>query len=203
MDLRPCGASAPNLTSLAREGDHPPGTPDGTRFVGIFFGDDLIPAFERPSLNSAGQVAFKALTTGPLGEYGRGIWATDLSGNLRLIAHTGDDFVVAPGDVPQIELLKLNSGGSSEEGYLSAFNDAGQLAFAVSFTDTSEGVVIASIVPEPSSVALLLVATCCVTLGVSRKRFPGLLDDSVRPLQRAANMYWKRRLNLVPSRTTL
>ena len=66
----------PALTLLAREGDHPPGTPEGTRFVGLFLGDDLISAFEQPLLASTGQVAFEALTTGPLGQFGRGIWAT-------------------------------------------------------------------------------------------------------------------------------
>jgi hypothetical protein len=73
----PMSAPGGNLTLVAREGDRPPGTPEGTRFAGIFNGDDLISAFEHPSLNSGGQVAFEALTTGPLGEFGRGIWATD------------------------------------------------------------------------------------------------------------------------------
>lgn len=144
----PVNTSAPSLALIGREGDHPPGTPEGTRFIGIFSGDDLIPAFERPSINSTGQIAFEALTSGPLGEFGRGIWATDPSGTLQLIAHTGTNIQVAPGDVREIELLKLNAGGSSEEGYLSAFNDAGQLAFAVSFTDGSEGVFVSNAVAQ-------------------------------------------------------
>ena len=142
----------------------------GTRFAGIFTGDDHISAFEHPSLNSAGQVAFEALTTGPLGEFGRGIWATTASGNLRLIAHTGGEIEVAPGDVREIALLKLHAGGSSEEGYLSPFNDRGQLAFAVSFADGSEGIVVASIVPEPSTAVVLFMAACAAISGRVNKR---------------------------------
>jgi hypothetical protein len=164
----PASASGGNLALVAREGDHPPGTPAGTRFAGIFTGDDLIPAFEHPSVNSAGQIAFEGLTTGPLGEFGRGIWATDKLGNLRLIAHSGTEFEVAPGDFREIALLKLHAGGSSEEGYLSPFNDSGQLAFAVSFADGSEGVVVASIVPELSTIAMSLVAVCIAMLSGGR-----------------------------------
>jgi hypothetical protein len=154
----------PNLTLLAREGDQPPGTPDGTRFMGLNFGDDLIPAFERPLINGAGHVAFEALTTGPLGEMGRGIWATDAAGALLLVAHTGDDFTIAPGDVRTIDVLKLHAGGSSDDGYLSALNDRGELAFAVLFADGSEAVVVATVVPEPATLWYLVVAGLCARL---------------------------------------
>jgi hypothetical protein len=135
----------PRLNLVAREGDHPPGTPNGTRLEGIAYFDDLIPAFESPLVNKKGQVAFTALTKGPLDELGSGIWATDASGNLHLVAHSGDEFAVGPGDEREIALLKLNPGGSSEEGNLSALNDVGQLVFALSFTDGSEAVVVATI----------------------------------------------------------
>jgi hypothetical protein len=157
------------LMLLAREGDHPPGTPDGTHFHGIFSGDDLLPAFENPSLNASGQIAFEALTTGPLGEFGRGIWVTDRLGRLHLVAHTGDDFLVAPGDVRQIALVKLHSGGSSEEGILAPLNDAGRLAFAVSFTDGTEAVFVATIVPEPCTAALFLVAMALVRFVIPQR----------------------------------
>ena len=151
------GPKPPALTSVAREGDHPPGTPDGTLFAGILSGDDLIAAFESPLINASGQVAFEALTSGPLGQFGRGIWATDPAGVLHLVAHTGAEFEVAPGDVRQVELIKLNAGGSSADGQLSAFNDAGQLAFGLRFTDGSEGVFVAT-VPEPAAIVWLLPA---------------------------------------------
>ena len=143
------GPNPPALTSVAREGDAAPGAPDGTVFNGILFGDDLIPAFESPLINSAGQVAFEALTSGPLGQFGRGIWATDPSGALHLVAHTGMPFEITPGDVRVVEALKLSAGGSSADGQLAALNDAGQLAFGARFTDGSEGVFVATVVPEP------------------------------------------------------
>jgi len=162
----PAGGAAGDPDSLAlvaREGDRPPGTPEGTRFRGVLSGDDLIPAFESPLLNDRGQIAFEALTTGPLGEFGRGIWASDPGGVLRLVAHTGEEFVVGPGDVRVVELLKLNAGGSSDEGIQSALNDAGQLTFGARFTDGSEGVFVA-VVPEPATALLAAAVGALVAL---------------------------------------
>jgi hypothetical protein len=139
-----------DLVSVAREGDAAPGTPDGTHFAGFLVGDDLVAAFESPLVNSTGQVAFEALTNGPLGRFGRGIWVTDAGGVLHLIAHTGTEFEVAPGDLRTIDLIKLNAGGSSEEGQLAGFNDAGHLALSLRFTGGSEGVFVATVVPEPT-----------------------------------------------------
>jgi hypothetical protein len=158
-------AAVPDLALIAREGDRPPGTPEGTRFVGIFFGDDLIPAFERPSINKSGQVAFEASTDGPLGAFGRGIWATDPSGVLRLIAHTGDKLFVSTEDAREIEVLKMHAGGSSANGQLSAINDAGQLAFSVRFTDGSEAVIVATVVAEPSTTSLVVIILVCSAIG--------------------------------------
>lgn len=134
-------------TLIAREGDQPPGTPEGTRFIGQDLWEDLLPAFERPLLTTSGQVAFEASTTGPWGAVERGIWATDGGGDLHLIAHTGNELRISPDDWRTISLIKLLAGGSSDDGYLAAINDMGQLAFSVSFTDGTEAVIVASIQP--------------------------------------------------------
>jgi hypothetical protein len=63
-------------------------------------------------------------------------------------------FEVARGDVRVIDLLKLNAGGSSGDGQLAGLNDAGRLAFAAKFVDGSEGVFIATVVPEPGTIVL-------------------------------------------------
>src|SRR5262245_61847006 len=60
--------------------------------------------------------------------------------------------------VRETALLKLNAGGSSADGQLSAFNDAGQLAFAARFADGSEAVIVATIVAEPATLVLYEVA---------------------------------------------
>ncbi len=131
---------------IAREGDQPPGTPDGTRFVGQDFGDDLLPAFERPLVASTGQIAFEASTSGPWDEHGRGIWFTDLSGRLRLVAHTGTQLEVTPGDFRTISLLSLLAGGTSDDGYAAALNDASQIAYGASFTDGTAAVIVTTLV---------------------------------------------------------
>ena len=152
---QPVGGPGPAaLTLVAREGDAAPGAPDGTVFKGVLSGDDLIPAFENPLLNASGQVAFEALTSGPLGQFGRGVWVTDASGQLHLVAHSGMPFEVAPGDVRVVDLVKLSAGGSSADGQLAGLNDAGRLAFAASFTDGTEGVFVATVVPEPAGLWL-------------------------------------------------
>jgi hypothetical protein len=140
------GGDRPRLL-VAREGEQPPEAPEGTVFVGQNFGEDLISAFERPLLATSGQVAFEASTNGPWGDAARGIWGTDRHGELHLIAHTGTEWQVAPGDRRVISLLKMHGGGSSDDGYLSAINDVGQIAFSLNFEDGTEAVVVASLQP--------------------------------------------------------
>jgi len=62
-----------------------------------------------------------------------------------------------------VELLKLNAGGSSDEGIQSALNDAGQLTFGARFTDGSEGVFVA-VVPEPATALLAAAVGALVAL---------------------------------------
>ena len=91
---------------------------------------------------------------------------------MQLIAHTGTDLEISPGDIRTIALLKLHAGGSSEDGYLSAFNDTGQLSFGIGFTDGSEAIVVATVIPEPSTSCLVMVGGLCVALlRVRRMRF--------------------------------
>jgi hypothetical protein len=140
-----------SLTLVAREGDQPPGTPDGA-VVGSFSG-----LSNRLVLNDAGQVAF----TNP-----NGLWATDRAGELQLIARTGDLLEVAPGDFRTIRLPFFDpSNGIStgnSDGRPSFFNNRGQLAFAATFTDGSSGIFVSNrvAIPEPSTCAL--VALGCV-----------------------------------------
>ncbi len=132
------------LRLIAREGDHAPGTPDG-----VIFGDiSRLGADSAFSANNMSQVAFHVKLTGPgvTAANDTGIWVTDLTGALRLVAREGDLFDV--NDDPMIEelrtvfLTKLSGGG---------FNNAGELAIALTFTDNSGGVfVISTAVPEPS-----------------------------------------------------
>jgi hypothetical protein len=142
-----------SIALIAREGDRAPGTP-----AGVTFGDfSRLGADSAFQVNNNSQVAFHVKLSGPgvTAVNDTGIWATDLTGDLRLVAREGDLFDV--NDDPMIEelrtvfLTKLAGGGGGEDGDSTAFNDAGELAFALTFTDNSGGVFVTSTaVPEPS-----------------------------------------------------
>ncbi len=82
------GAGA--LALVARSGRQAPGTSGGVNFFDLNY----------PTLNSAGQTAFRADLTGSgvNSTNNRGIWATDWTGVLQLIARRGELLEVAPGD---------------------------------------------------------------------------------------------------------
>jgi hypothetical protein len=154
------GASG-SLALVARMGDHAPGTEEGVVFGHIANVSGHTPNDVRHAiLNAAGQTAFFS----PLRGSGindsndRGIWATDRSGVLQLVAREGDLLEVAPGDFRTISNLTFLANGSdfstgNSDGRPSAFNNLGQLAFNAAFTDGTSGIFVSNrvAVPEPSS----------------------------------------------------
>src|SRR5690606_22350888 len=90
-----------------------------------------------------GQIAFRGYLIGSgIDETNdSGIWATNTSGVLQLIAREGDPFEVAPGDSRIVSRLGFatDTGGESR-----GFNGLGQLAFAAYFADGTAGVFVAS-----------------------------------------------------------
>src|SRR5262249_52642408 len=77
------------LELVVRTGDPAAGTPSGVRFSDLSL----------PTLNGAGQTAFRGFLTGTgvASTNNLGIWATDQSGALQLIARTGSQLEVTPG----------------------------------------------------------------------------------------------------------
>jgi len=121
----------------------------GAKLKGSVSGAEWMAPFYSPIINDAGQVAFVATLEGPgIEEYqSRALYATDTAGLLHLIVREGQMFDVGGGDLRRIASVGLNSEDASENGS-SAFNSSGQLAFYLSFEDTSNGVFVAT-VPEP------------------------------------------------------
>jgi hypothetical protein len=74
------------------------------------------------------------------------IWATDSTGALQLIAREGDQLEVAPGEFRTISGLNRTDHDANSNGWPSAFNNLGQLAFWASFTDGSQGVFVSNAV---------------------------------------------------------
>lgn len=147
------------LELIIRGGDHAPGTPDGAAFE----------RFGPMVLNSGGQLAFIAelfvprqlerdgpVVGNPDGGVNRsndtGLWATDLDGNLRLIAREGSPLELGPEDFRTIASLNFSGNTGNGDGGPSGFNDSGQLAFSASFTDGSSGVFVSQLAATSSPV---------------------------------------------------
>jgi hypothetical protein len=151
------------LGPVAYGGQLAPGLPGDYRFSS--FGDVLGDI----ALNLAGQAAFLAQTrSGPADNpsFIRGIWARDLSGALRLVAHEGQTIDVDDGageDLRTIAQLEFESFSSNQDGRASGLSDGGQIAFWAEFTDGSEGVFVsdALTIPEPNIVVLVFPLFAC------------------------------------------
>ena len=152
------------LKLIALQGQPAPETGDG-----VFFDRP-----RGPVINKDGQVAFYALLTGPnsRGPDDYGLFATRHNGQLRLIARYGDRFQVAPGDIRTIAPLFSSSSWASD---VISFNEDSDLSFPVRFTDGSEGIFLARVLPEPSAL-LLLLAACA---GILRPRRSRACPDSL------------------------
>jgi len=130
------------LRAIAVEGDAAPGTEPGTVFGGSLVG----------GIDSQGRHYVYGNLTGPSIDDGNniGIWSGFDLESLSLLVRKGDSIEIAPGDVREIKSFPTNfhvvTGLS--EGRPAGFNDRGEVAFHVTFTDGAEGIFVL-IVPEP------------------------------------------------------
>jgi hypothetical protein len=145
---------------------------DGLRAPGTE-GEVFFWYFHDPVINRDGQVAFFATLTGPdargLNDYG--LFATGHAGDLRLVARYGDQFEVAPGDVRTIEAL---SHAGVHGTHIVTFNETSDLSMLVRFTDGSEGIFTARVLPEPGA-ALLISGVLMGALRRPRRARPKLI----------------------------
>lgn len=157
--------TADSLRLVARMGDPAPGTDPATVFYALLPNQGAGPA-----LNARGQVLFYGSLAGPgidaTNDFG--VWAETVDHVLTLIARTGDQLEVAPGDRRTISFLTFPSFGSgNEDGRGSTFNDRGEVVFKAEFTDGSSGIFLSDLVavPEPSSYCLMAAAVVSVLMG--------------------------------------
>ncbi len=137
-----------SLSLTARTGNQAPGTAAGVTFSSLL----------APALNNAGQVAFIATLTGSgvTLTNNTGIWATDRSGALHLVARTGTQLELAPGQFSTVTSLAFSP--ADVNGRLSGFNNLGQIAFSAQFSGVpAQGVFVSNVaaVPEPAIPSLL------------------------------------------------
>ncbi len=126
-------------------------------------------------LNNAGQTAFLGTVAGTdvVDSNAKGIFATDKAGHLHKVAREGDLFDVNQDplviDNRTIKFVNFNLGSSGSGGRSNSFNNAGQLTFALTFTDGTRGLFVATIaLPEPASLTLMGIG--CLTLLVRRRK---------------------------------
>jgi len=146
-----------SLSLLAREGDLAPDLDSTANFSTL---SSLV-------VNSSGQIAFIGGLTGSGIDTtnNRGLWASDLEGDLHLLVRRGEQFNIS-GDLNDADWRTISnvsiypplySGG--EDGIRNHFNNQGQLAFRLSFTDGTSGIFVANTwaaVPEPASCLVLM-----------------------------------------------
>ncbi len=134
------------LDAVALSGDSAPDT-GGLTYLNVV----------RWAINGNGEAAFLA----QLSDFSDAIFGQDEFGALHRIVGDGDMLEVAPGDFRQIEFLTFQGLDGSAFGHLnnvsSGFGDDGRIAFEASFLDGSTGVFVTSVVPEPSTLLLLVV----------------------------------------------
>ncbi len=98
----------------------------------------------------SGQVAVQALAAPTVsgGVQFNGIWATDLDGQLHLIAAETQPFDVSPGDTRTVRSVLLTSEHAGGASNARPLNNTGQLAFGLTFTDGTSGIFIADFAPR-------------------------------------------------------
>ena len=148
------GAGSP-LGIIFQEDEPAPGVTDGAEFSDLLFsnGDTL----GTPALNASGDVAFTTFLRVDSSSIASGT-------NFALFASIADEsqLIVRGGDLVTVTLP--DGSGTEDRTVRSIFfspnglNDAGELAFRLSFTDGTQGIFTtasATSIPEPSSLALL------------------------------------------------
>ncbi|WP_425398014.1 DUF7453 family protein [Aeoliella sp.] len=157
------------LVQIAREGD---AVPSGNgRFADMGLTNSLTFSGSRAAINDAGQVAFLAdlkLTSGG-DKDNQALYLYDVALGLTQLARTGEPLLGST--ITGLFFLDGSGGFGDDLGNeRSGLNDSGQVAYLFALADGREGIAIATIVPEPSTLLLILL-TCTVTLW--RLRFTG------------------------------
>ena len=160
-------ADANGVYLTAHEGSVAAGVLDGAVYA------DFESPFSRTAFNDLGQVAFfaKLRGAGITSANESGIWVTDVTGQLHLVARAGTSIEVSPGDARVINQLSYANNGT---GFVEPLiNALGQVAFHASFTDGSEGVFISNIVAVPEPACLLLAGCSLFSFPLFRRPVSG------------------------------
>jgi hypothetical protein len=152
--------SSNDLKLVLLNGTHAPGIPDG----------DVIYAFAQ-SFTSQGQILLHGTLVGPdvTPDSDDAWYLADINGVLSPLLREGD--IIDPGDGIRRPASRIDFFSSYYWDPLdgdSPFNNAGQLAFRVTFSDNTQAIVVAS-VPEPTGTASALALASAVLVRCCRR----------------------------------
>ncbi|MFG0256431.1 MAG: choice-of-anchor tandem repeat NxxGxxAF-containing protein [Phycisphaerales bacterium JB043] len=131
------------LQLITREGNHHPALAP----------DEYISSFPiAPAGNATTQIAFRGDIDAPgIDPNSRiAVWATDSRGEIHLVARTGQQFTVAPGDDRTILGIEAAFSSGGDNGGFLSLTDDGRFAYKLTFTDNSQAIVVSSIEADPS-----------------------------------------------------
>lgn len=123
------------------------------------------------AVNDLHQVAFIGQMNVPGLGSTTGLMATDLNGDVQAIAVKNMPFLVAPGDLRTVADIDVAGslisgpivGLNGDDGNHSFFNDLGQVAFELRFTDGSYGIFVTNTVPAPSALGMMAMGIACAS----------------------------------------
>lgn len=148
------GSGNDDLVQIARGDQAAPG------------GDGVLFQMSSVHLNDAGQVAFEAWidTTASGTRNENAIYLYDEAYGLLEVAREGQSYLGSPlTDVALLELSPSTIGRPAGQNR-SALNEAGQIAFRFSLADGRSGIAIASVVPEPGMLGMMIFSALPILL---------------------------------------
>ena len=151
------GTPETGLAPLAVFGDPVDNLPAGWQLLNIASSSSATLLF-----NDRDQAAFIAAIRFNNGQISEALLGATPQGELLAVAVVGQPFQVTAGDsrtVQSISAYNSAIGGpiaglGGDDGFGTSFNDRGQLAYILSFTDGSRGIFV-SVIPSPASVVFL------------------------------------------------
>jgi len=150
------------IREIARENNPVPGMAGVTfeNFIGVYF-----------AINNLGQVAWLGdiAGTGITSSNDKGIWSTMPDGSIVSVVREGDVVEVRPGVFRTVSSITFAGTPSFNGGVNSPWTDDQQLAYMLTFTDSTSGVFV-SAVPEPGTIGLVVCALGMLSYRVLKRK---------------------------------